>query len=824
MRPTALSLCLLTPLLALLLASGAQAQAPDGDALAAYERADRYLGGAMSQLVRGASVEPHWFDDGQRLWFRRDNATGREFLVVDAQAGAIEPAFDHPRLAEALQAATGEAFDAANLPFSVIDLAEDRGAVGFPLDRDYWRCDLATYECVRARPPERGGPPEAPPARDSWEPGLSPDGQWRAEVREHNVWLLPADGGEAVQLSEEGDAGHSFGHPQWSPDSQYLVAWRTEPGDHLEMPMVESRPQDSLRPRVHLEVYELPGDKLDVHELWVFDVAARAGDRVDVEPIDWWGPAELHWLPEGQAFRYRQIHRGFRQVRVIEVDCATRSSRVIIDESSDSFIPPMKEFLQHLDSTGEILWASERDGWNHLYLIDGATGEVKRQVTQGEWVVRGVERVDEEARTVLFRGSGMHSGEDPYLVRYYRVGLDGGEPIELTPGEGQHAITFSPTGDYFVDTWSRVDLAPVTELRRTEDGSLVAELARADTSLLEEAGWPWPEPFVAKGRDGETDIWGVIFRPSALDPAHRYPVIEAIYAGPHDSFVPKGFSAGYEHQNLAELGFIVVQIDGMGTSNRSKAFHDMANRDLGDGGFPDRIAWMRAAAERYPYMDISRVGIYGSSAGGYNAARALLAFGDFYDVGVAMSANHDHRTDKVWWNELWMGYPVGPHYEEQSNITQAGNLTGRLFLIHGEMDTNVYAAASTMQLADALIRANKDFDMLIVPGAGHGFGGAYVTRRMWDYFVRHLQGVEPPREYDFSAGGDGTHFTIRNLREEPVEILWANGDALTKYHDLAAGQELIQHSYIGHRWVARSDGRTVSRYTVDPVVDEWVIY
>jgi len=288
--------------------------------------------------------------------------------------------------------------------------------------------------------------------------------------------------------------------------------------------------------------------------------------------------------------------------------------------------------------------------------------------------------------------------------------------------------------------------------------------------------------------------------------------------------VPKGFSAGYEHQNLAELGFIVVQIDGMGTSNRSKAFHDMANRDLGDGGFPDRIAWMRAAAERYPYMDISRVGIYGSSAGGYNAARALLAFGDFYDVGVAMSANHDHRTDKVWWNELWMGYPVGPHYEEQSNITQAGNLTGRLFLIHGEMDTNVYAAASTMQLADALIRANKDFDMLIVPGAGHGFGGAYVTRRMWDYFVRHLQGVEPPREYDFSAGGDGTHFTIRNLREEPVEILWANGDALTKYHDLAAGQELVQHSYIGHRWVARSDGRTVSRYTVDPVVDEWVIY
>lgn len=758
------------------------------------------------------------------MWFRRDSADGQRFVLVNAATGAVGPAFDHARLAAALEEATGEAFDPDNLPFSAIDLAEDLSYVGFPLDRDYWRCDLVSYQCVRATPPERNEPPEGSPRRERREPGVSPDGRWRAEVREHDAWLVPTGGGAPVQLSDEGDAGHSFGNLQWSPSGRYLVAWRTEPGDHLEMPMIESRPEGSLRPQAHLQVYELPGDKLDVHELWIFDTASQAGGRVAVEPIDWWGPPDLHWVPGRNAFRYRQIHRGFRRVRVIEVDCESRSSRVLIEEQGDSFIPPMKEFLHHLDATNEILWASERDGWNHIYLIDGATGAVKRQVTQGEWVVRGVERVDEEARTILFRGSGRHPGEDPYLVRYYRISLDGGEPLELTPGDGQHELAFSPTGEYFVDTWSRVDLAPVTELRRTEDGLLITELARTDTSLLEEAGWPWPEPFVAKGRDGVTDIWGVIFRPSNLDPTRKYPVVEAIYAGPQDSFVPKTFSAGYEHQNLAELGFIVVQIDGMGTSNRSKAFHDVANRNLGDSGFPDRIAWMRAAAERYPYIDISRVAIYGSSAGGYNAARALLAFGDFYDVGVALSANHDHRTDKVWWNELWMGYPVGPHYEEQSNVTLAGNLTGKLFLIHGEMDTNVYCSASTMQLADALIRANKNFDMLIVPGAGHGFGGTYVTRRMWDYFVRHLQGVEPPRDYRLSTAGDGTHFTIRNLRKEPVEVFWVNGDVLAKYHDLAPGQELVQHSYIGHRWVARVGDRIVSRYTVDPTAMDWVVY
>ena len=294
-----------------------------------------------------------------------------------------------------------------------------------------------------------------------------------------------------------------------------------------------------------------------------------------------------------------------------------------------------------------------------------------------------------------------------------------------------------------MDTWSRVDLPPVHELRRTEDGKKVCELERADWSELLKTGWQIPERFAAKGRDGKTDIYGIIIRPMNLDPEGSYPVIEDLYAGPQDSFVPKRFSAYYGMQQLAELGFILVKIDGMGTSNRSKAFHDVCYKNLADAGLPDRILWMKAAAKKYPYMDLSRVGVYGTSAGGQSAAGAVLQYGDFYKVAVADCGCHDNRMDKIWWNEQWMGWPVGPEYEANSNVTMAKNLTGKLFLMVGEMDTNV-DPASTMQVVNALIKADKDFDLLVVPGANHGVvGRPYASRRRADYFVRNLLGVEP---------------------------------------------------------------------------------
>jgi dipeptidyl aminopeptidase/acylaminoacyl peptidase len=351
--------------------------------------------------------------------------------------------------------------------------------------------------------------------------------------------------------------------------------------------------------------------------------------------------------------------------------------------------------------------------------------------------------VDEKARQVYFSASGMNPGEDPYFIHYYRIGLDGKGLVSLTPAKGNHSVRFSPDYKFLVDTYSTVDTPPVHEFRRSSDGKLLSTLERGDISELLKTKWQAPQPFVAKGRDGQTDIWGVVYLPSQFDPAKRYPIIEDIYAGPQDSFVPKSFAPFRWDQSLAELGFVVVQIDGMGTRNRSKAFHDVAYKNLGDAGFPDRILWMKALAAKMPQIDLDRVGVFGTSAGGQNSTGALLFHPEFYKVAVSSCGCHDNRLDKIWWNEQWMGYPVGPEYAASSNIENAAKLQGKLLLMVGELDDNV-PPESTFRLCDALIKANKDFEMIVLPGLRHTSGGTFGERKRRDFFVRNLLGVEPP--------------------------------------------------------------------------------
>jgi dipeptidyl aminopeptidase/acylaminoacyl peptidase len=386
---------------------------------------------------------------------------------------------------------------------------------------------------------------------------------------------------------------------------------------------------------------------------------------------------------------------------------------------------------------------SERDGWRHLYLYDAETGSVKNQITDGDWVVREVDYVDEDNRQIWFQASGMDDDQDPYYSHYFRVNFDGSGLTRFTEANGDHDVTFSSDREFYVDTWSQVDKAPVSKLRRTSDQSLVMTLEEGDISNLIDAGWQAPEQFSAKGRDGETDIYGIIVRPTDFDSDKSYPVIEYIYAGPHSNFVPKSFMPYSQMMRLAELGFIVVQIDGMGTANRSKAFHDVAWQNLKDAGFPDRILWHEAVAEEYDWYDNSKVGIYGRSAGGQSSLGALLFHPEFYHVAVSSVGCHDNRMDKIWWNEQWMGWPIGPQYAASSNVEHAHNLQGNVLLVVGELDTNV-DPASTYQVADALIKANKDFDFITVPGAGHGSVGRYEERKRFDYFVEHLQGGSTP--------------------------------------------------------------------------------
>ncbi len=574
--------------------------------------------------------------------------------------------------------------------------------------------------------------------------GLSPDGMWRVKFERHNVRLIEVSSDAVFELTVSGTAEDPFQGPvHWSPDGKKLVVMQRRIAEKRVVHTVESSPKEQLQPELKSFDYVKPGDVLDHPRPHLFDVATRAQISIseDLFPEPW-RLSEFHWEADSSRFTFLYNQRGHQVLSVVAVDAETGRASTLIEEVPETFVCySSKTFYRRLEETNEIVWMSERDGWNHLYLFDSETGALKNQVTQGEWVVRKVDRVDSEKREIWFQAGGLHPDQDPYQVHYARVRFDGTELVCLTEGDGTHRVEYSPNGRYLIDTYSRVDLPPVRELRRVQDGSLVMALEEADVSALREAGWQAPERFVATGRDGETPIYGIIHKPSNFDPNKRYPVIEKIYAGPHAAHVPKSFSTG--GSQIAELGFIVVQIDGMGTSHRSKAFHDVCCQNIGDAGFPDRVRWIKAAAESRPWMDLSRVGIYGGSAGGQNAMRALIAHHDFYHVAVADCGCHDNRMDKIWWNEQWMGYPIGEHYAASSNVDQAHRMEGKLMLIVGELDTNV-DPASTMQVVDALIKADKDFDLVVIPGAGHGAAGtAYGRRRQRDFFVRHLLGVEP---------------------------------------------------------------------------------
>jgi dipeptidyl-peptidase 4 len=751
-----------------------------------YARAEKFLNYSTTPLVYRSGVRPNWLAD-ERLWYRITTAEGSEFVVADPQRGTRQPAFDHGRLAAALSQAANAKYEPYRLPFTEIEFPSS-GEVAFNAAGKRWRCDVQGNKCgsegdaAAAAAGGRGGRGTAPGmAAAGRAESLSPDSKHAAFIRDYNLWVRDAATGKETQLTKDGvkDFGYATDNAGWtstdrpivlwSPDSRKLATFQQDQRKTGEMYLVNTT---AGHPTLRTWKYPLPGDEnvtmiervvIDVNDPNVVrlklppdqhrstlcdDISCRGGEWSDVQ-----------WSPDATRLAFVSTSRDHKGEVLRIADASLGTVRDVLTEEVSTYYESGNGRVNwhYLPASNEIIWFSERDNWGHLYLYDATTGKLKNQITTGAGNVTQVLRVDEKARTILFLGVGREAGRDPYFVHLYRIGFDGRNLALLTPEDAHHDVNLSPSGKFFVDSYSKPD-TPAVAVLRNDEGRLLATLERADISKLLETGWKPPTPITVRSRDGQVDLYGLMYKPANLDPAKKYPIINHIYPGPQTGSVgTRSFSAARgDAQALAELGFVVVEIDGMGTPWRSKKFHDASFGDMGDNTIPDQVAGMRELARRYPWIDIGRAGIYGHSGGGYATATAMFKYPDFFKVGVSQAGNHDNRVYEDDWAEKWQGLlqknPDGTtNYDSQANQNFAKNLKGHLLLAHGTMDNNV-PPNNTLLVVNELIKANKDFDLVLFPNRSHGFGSEpYMIRRRWDYFVRYLMEAEPPPAYEFRA-------------------------------------------------------------------------
>ncbi|MGQ0539193.1 MAG: DPP IV N-terminal domain-containing protein [Gemmatimonadaceae bacterium] len=756
----------------LLLAAPLAAQQPRHLTADDYARAERFLGATTAPLVSGAGVRPTWLGDG-RFWYRTSVPNGSAFFVVDPVRRTRTAVFDQTRLAAALAAASGGRVEGNRLPFQTFQLAKDGRSISVEVQNRRWKCDLQLYSCAAedSTPTARRAPENS---------STSPDGRWAVYIKDYNLWAKDLTSGQELQVTADGVADFGYATDNagwihsdrpvvtWSPDSRQIATFQHDGRGVRDMHLVAT---NVGTPRLESWKYPLPGDSVifsisrviinqgpdghprivrlqlppDPHRSTVSDHVSCASGVCDVQ-----------WYPDGSHLAFISSSRDHKSAWFRVADVQTGAVRTLFEERMATQVGDAaltENLWRVLPASNELIWWSQRDNWMHLYLYDLTTGRLKNRITSGEGNVDDIVRVDEQSRTIYFTASGKEPGRDPYFQHLYKIAFDGSGQSLLTPENANHAVSMSPEGKYFVDSYSTPDTPPITVLRDIT-GRVIQTLERADISRLLATGWKPPTPIRMKGRDGKTDIYGLMYTPSNLDSTQKYPIVNQIYPGPQSGSVgTRSFSAARgDNQALTELGFVVVQIDGMGTPGRSKAFADAYYGRMGDNTLPDQVAGMKELATRYPFIDIEKVGIWGHSGGGFAAAAAMFRHADFFDVGVAQSGNHDNRSYEDDWGERYQGLLVrngdSDNYAAEANQTHAAKLQGKLLLAHGGMDDNVPPYNTTL-VAEALIKAGKDFDLLLFPNARHGYGAAnnYMMRRRWDYFVRHLLGAEPPKEY-----------------------------------------------------------------------------
>ncbi len=740
-----------------------------------YERAAKMLGDRTGPLVDGAVRGVEWLGDDAVAYVLHD-AKGDHYLRFDLAAGKAVPAFDAESLAAAIRKADpkGKPVDAAKLPVGKLKRNDDGSLSVSARGKDY-RCDARQCVAVAKKKADAGKPGSEPGA-------VSPDGKSEAFIRDWNLWLRDVASGKETRLTADGAVDYGYATDNagwkhtdnaivvWSPDSRKIATFQQDQrktstmtlvGTNVGAPKVERWKYpfagDKDVTMIERVVIDLAGDKPQVVRLQMPPDQHRSTCSDDIVCDDGW--EDVQWAQDGKTLAFVSTDRGHKSATLRVADAATGAVRDVYEEkvaTQYQSAPALASVnWRYLPESNEFIWFSQKSDWGHLYLHDLASGKLKRQITSGDWNVTEIAHVDPTTRTLWFRGVGREPGEDPYFVHYYKVGLDGGDVQPLTPENGTHTVTVAKDGKHFVDSWSTTTAPPVTVLRDA-DGKQVAELARADVARLKAAGWVAPEDIKVKARDGKTDLYGLMFKPSNFDAAKKYPVVLYIYPGPQVGSVGRrGFAPSRaDHQALAELGFVVVAIDGMGTPLRSKSFQDAWYGNMVDNTLPDQIAGLKELAARYPWFDISRLGIWGHSGGGNATATAMFNYPDFFKVGISESGNHDNLTYEDDWAERYHGlmkkHEDGTsNYTGQDNAATAKNLKGKLFLIHGMMDDNV-PPQSTLLVVDALMKANKDFDLLMLPQARHGYGkdGYYVMRRRWDYFVKNLLGAQPPAQFE----------------------------------------------------------------------------
>ena len=753
----------------------AQPAAQPGVTGADYAGAEKFLAATVNPLVVGGAVSATWLPD-DRFTYRNTTADGSEFLLVNPVKKTRVPAFDHAKLAAALSAAAGATYDAKKLPFQTIELSADGKSVSFDVETKRWSCDVKGLACQSTGAAKnehpavgRGG---AEPRGGANIAVASPNGRKEVFIKDWNLYIRDVASKEERALTTDGvkDFGYATDNAGWtssaraivlwSPDSKKVATFQQDERKVGDMYLVEAK---AGHPVLKSWKYPLPGDaEVAMLHRVIIDVETASMVRFKMGPDfhramlgDDFSVRDMIWSPDGSKLAFVSTARDHKKATVRVADTATGDVPTVFEESERTHFESPAGW-RVLWATNEIVWNSQRDNWSHLYLYDLNTGQLKNQITSGDGPVMSIDRIDEKARTVYFNANGRETGQDPYLSHYYRIGLDGKGYTSLTPDDGNHSAQLSTSGKFLVDTYSTAERPPVVVLRDAL-GKVMMPLERADVSKLSALGWKPPMTFSVKGRDGKTDIYGQLFRPTNFDPSRKYPIINHAYPGPQSGSVGgRSFAAAHgDKQALAELGFVVVSIDGMGTPGRSKSFHDMWYGAMGrDNTLPDQVAGMKELASRFPWIDVDRAAMWGHSGGGFITADAMFRYPDFFKVGISESGNHDQRVYEDDWGERYQGLlakgegSAPDSYDVEANQTMAKNLKGKLLLMHGMMDNNV-PPQNTYLVMEALIKANKDFDLILLPTQPHGYGvdGPYVMRRRWDYFVKNLLGLDPPKEF-----------------------------------------------------------------------------